>query len=99
MVKITWTDNAYLDLKNIHDYISKDSKKYAYLQVNRIKEKTKILKTYPNSGRIVPEVNQENIRELIEGNYRIIYRIKNSNRIDILSIFHAARILPIDKLL
>lgn len=98
MVKVVWTNYAYLDLKDIHDYIARDSKKYALIQIQKLKDKTNILKTNPQSGRIVPEANQEDLRELIEGNYRIIYRIKNSHRIDILTVFHAARILQTDKL-
>jgi addiction module RelE/StbE family toxin len=98
MVKIVWTNYAYRDLKDIFDYISKDSKKYALLQIDRIKKKVKILYKNPKSGRIVPEINHNNIRELIEGNYRIIYLIKSTERIDILSIFHSARILDYGKL-
>ncbi len=72
MVRINWTLQAKNDLKDIAEYISKDSKRYAKLQVNRLKTRTRILKTQIRSGKIVSELNQENIRELIEGNYRII---------------------------
>ncbi|WP_369414905.1 type II toxin-antitoxin system RelE/ParE family toxin [Mangrovivirga halotolerans] len=68
-------------------------------QVSRIKESTKSLKEFPKSGRIVPEIGNEDIRELIEGNYRIIYRIKNSERIDILTVYSSYRILKIDKII
>jgi plasmid stabilization system protein ParE len=44
-------------------------------------------------GRMVPEFKQKTLRELIEGNYRIIYLIKNKNQIDILRIYHVARLL------
>lgn len=99
MVKIVWTNHAYLDLKDIFDYIAKDSQRYAFFQVNRIKESTKSLKEFPKSGRIVPEIGNEDIRELIEGNYRIIYRLKNSERIDILTVYSSYRILKIDKII
>ena len=94
MVRINWTFQARNDLKDIAEYISKDSIRYAKLQAERIKEKTKILKTYPRAGKIVQEINQENIRELIEGNYRIIYKIVTDNQIDILTIHHSSRYLP-----
>lgn len=55
------------------------------------KNQARILKTQVRSGKIVPEINKENIRELIEGNYRIIYKIVQDNRIDILTIHHSAR--------
>lgn len=91
MVRLNWTFQAKDDLKAIAEYISRDSKRYAKLQVIRLKNRTRILKTQVRSGKIVPEINQENIRELIEGNYRIIYKIVQDNRIDILTIHHSAR--------
>ena len=91
MVRINWTFQAKGDLKDIVEYISKDSKRYAKLQVTRLKTRTKILKTQTRSGKIVSEINRENIRELIEGSYRIIYKIVEDNQIDILTIHHSAR--------
>ena len=87
MVQINWTLQAKNDLQDIADYISKDSKKYAKLQILRITTRTKILKSQIYSGKITEEINQQNIRELIEGNYRII----NPERIDILTVHHSAR--------
>ncbi len=91
MAKIVWTEQSVFDLKDIFDYISKDSKRYAENQVSRIKTKTLILKTQSESGRIVPELGINEIRELIEGNYRIVYRILNDNTIEVLTIHHSAR--------
>jgi addiction module RelE/StbE family toxin len=91
MVQVNWTFHAKDDLKAIFQYISKDSKHNAKLQVVRLKNRTEILKTQVRSGKIVPEINKENIRELIEVNYRIIYKIVTDNRIDILTIHHSAR--------
>ena len=91
MVRINWTFQAKDDLKGIADYISKDSKRYAILQVGRLKNRTQILKTLIRSGKIVPEINRENIRELNEGSYRIVYKIVANNQIDILTIHHSAR--------
>ena len=91
MVRLNWTFQAKDDLKAIADYISRDSKRYAKLQVIRLINRTRILKTQVRSGKIVPEINNGNIRELIEGNYRIIYKIVEDNRIDILAIHHSAR--------
>lgn len=91
MVQINWTFQAKNDLKDIAEYISKDSKIYAKRQVSKIKKRTVILKSQAYSGREVPEVQNDTIRELIEGNYRIIYKIINDNQIDILTIHHSAR--------
>ncbi len=91
MAKIVWTIQATYDLKDILDYISKDSRKYAENQIKRIKERTKLLKNNGLAGRIVPEADWKELRELIEGNYRIIYRYSNAEIIEILTIHHAAR--------
>jgi len=91
MVRINWTFQSRDDLHNIADFISKDSMRYAKLHVVRLKNKTQLLKSHIRIGRIVPEINIENIRELIEGNYRIIYKIVSEEQIDILTVHHSAR--------
>ena len=98
MVQINWTFQAKGDLKAIAEYISKDSKRYAKRQVIRLKNRTRILKTQIRSGKIVNEISRENIRELIEGSYRIIYKIVDDNQIDILTIHHSSRDLAIRKI-
>ncbi|MCC5930143.1 MAG: type II toxin-antitoxin system RelE/ParE family toxin [Cyclobacteriaceae bacterium] len=75
------------------EYIAKDSPKYADLTVDRIFAKTEKLKDYPEIGRNVPEINNTKIRELIEGNYRLIYEIKDPDKIEILTIHHSSRLL------
>lgn len=91
MVQINWLNSAKIDLKDIYDYIAIDSKRYARLQVEKIKQSTNILKNQPNLGKVVSEIENPDIRELIEGNYRIIYRIVNLKMIHILMIHHSAR--------
>ena len=91
MVQIRWLKDAKTDLKEIFNYISLDSTRYARLQVERIQQRTKILKSHPNVGKIVEETDDPKIREIIEGNYRIIYRIVNNQRIDILLVHHGAK--------
>jgi toxin ParE1/3/4 len=91
MVQINWTFQAKDDLQNIAEYISKDSENYARLQILRIRQRSKILISQTHAGKIVPEIENQNVRELIEGNYRIIYRIVNERRIDILTVHHSAR--------
>jgi addiction module RelE/StbE family toxin len=90
MVKIIWTEFAIEDLKLIHDYISKDSRVYADKFIEKLISRVDQLESNPYSGRIVPEFNIEMIRELIEGNYRIIYKI-NSDFIGIVRVHHSAR--------
>ena len=63
MVEIKWTTQAIDDLNNIAEFISKDSRKYARLFIEKIFDRSEILITHPKSGRIVPEVKDQNIRE------------------------------------
>ncbi|WP_027382091.1 type II toxin-antitoxin system RelE/ParE family toxin [Epilithonimonas caeni] len=93
MVYIKWLKSAQLDLKDIYDYITHDSKRYAQLQIVKIQTKTEIIKSNIFIGKIVREANNINVREITEGNYRIIYRIISENEIHILMIHHGARYL------
>lgn len=93
MEKIEWSDLALEDLQEIYNYISKDSELYAFRICERIVNKVEILNTNPSAGRMVTEFEQENIRELIEGNYRIIYRVNADGSIGIARIHHGARLL------
>jgi addiction module RelE/StbE family toxin len=94
MDQLIWTGNALSDLDEIGEFISKDSPKYAGLTVSKLYRRPELLLQYPKMGRIVPEVDDENLRELIEGNYRIIYEIKNTT-IFILTVHHSSRILKL----
>ncbi len=81
------------DLKEIYEYIAQDSERYAQITVNKIYRSAQILKSNPRIGKTVLEFKDERIREIISGNYRIIYHIIHDSRIDILRIFHSARLL------
>jgi addiction module RelE/StbE family toxin len=91
MVQIKWLKDAKYDLQEIYDYISKDSERYAERQVERILERTWVLKKQIESGKQVEEINRKDIRELIEGRYRIIYRIVSKTMVHILMIHHSSR--------
>ena len=92
MVKIIWSDLAIDDLKSIHDYISKDSTRYATEIIEKIIEKVRQLENFPKSGRMVPEFNNDLIRELIIDNYRIVYTV-SEQFISIARIHHCARLI------
>lgn len=92
MVEIFWTELAAGDLKSIHDFIKIDSQKYADQQVERLIERVGQLEKFPNSGRVVPEFSISQIRELIEGNYRIVYYLDLSSAF-ILRVHHSAQLL------
>ncbi|MBI3469114.1 MAG: type II toxin-antitoxin system RelE/ParE family toxin [Planctomycetes bacterium] len=70
MTAIRWTWSARRDLRDIHAYVSRDSKVYAQRLVDRIKASVERLRRFPKSGAMVPEWEQEDLREVIVGNYR-----------------------------
>lgn len=76
MVKIIWSDNALEDIEQISEFISKDSTDRAALFVGRLLDSTEQLSQYPNSGRVIPEVKNQDYREIIYGAYRIMYKIE-----------------------
>jgi len=93
MVKVKWTDFALENLIAIGDYIERDSYFYAQRTVNYLFNSVDILEQHPLAGRIVPEFNNKNIRELIRGSYRIVYKLVSEIDIDIITVHHSARLL------
>lgn len=91
MAKIEFTEQAISDIKDIAIYISFDSVTFASLQVEKIFAKSETIENYPFIGRVVPELKIKSVREVFEGNYRIIYRIMNKDLIHILTIHHSKR--------
>ena len=87
---VKWSKPAKLDLKQIYDYIARDSKFYAQKISQEIVEKSEKLNSFPEVGRIVPEIGDPNIRELIIYSYRLIYEVF-PNKIEILALIHGKR--------
>lgn len=98
MVKIVWTELSLFDLKEIFDYIAVNSQRYATITTNKIYQRVQVIADNPYTGKIVDEFNEKSIRELIEGKYRIVYRIKTNSQVDILRIYHSARLLKRNKI-
>ena len=92
-MKVEWTDAALEQLWAIHEYLAQSSTRYAQRVVDRLTRRTQQIRDFPLSGRIVPEFDKPQIREVIEGPYRIIYYIK-PDQIDILAVIHGAQQIP-----
>jgi len=97
-MKIVWSPLAIDKGIEISEYIAQDKPTAAENWINTVFSKVEQLKSAPESGRIVPEIRNDQFRELIYGNYRIIYRIEQK-RISIFTIRHGKQILPIDEIL
>ena len=87
---VKWTTPAKLDLKQIHDYIARDSKFYAQKVSLEIVEKSEKLNSFPEVGRNVPEIGDPNIRELIIYSYRLIYEVF-PKKVEVLALIHSKR--------
>lgn len=97
-MKVHWTSNALRHLLDIFEYIAADSDIYAQRMVDRLTRRSEQIGQFPLSGRAVPEFDFPDIREVIEGPYRIVYRVL-SEQVDVLAVIHGARRMPpFDKL-
>lgn len=85
-LKVLWTENSIRDLLAIKEFISVDSPSRAETWIGELYSSGENLVTFPLRGRIVPEFNQENIRELLIENYRLVYRITTTS-IEVLTVF------------
>jgi toxin ParE1/3/4 len=90
MGSIIWAREARTDLDELTDYIARDSVHYAQSVANKITQTAKRIPEQPRIGRIVPELNQDDIRERFIYNYRLIYFIK-ADDIMIIAILHGYR--------
>jgi addiction module RelE/StbE family toxin len=91
MGQVKWTEKAQKHLKDLHDYIAKDSILYAQRFIRSLINSSTILEKNPYAGRMVPEFDLESIREIIFRNYRIVYRVQNNKDIEILAVYSGAR--------
>ena len=95
MTQLIWTRRAIEDMQSIRQFIAQDSSHYAQLVTQRLIAAVERLPALPQSGRIVPEINDPTIREVIQGSYRIVYRLIRKE-IHILTVHHAARLLRLE---
>lgn len=91
MSRVAWTPQAIADVEAIRDYISRDSRCYADLVVEQIVGAVGRLAEFPHSGRAVPERPDPKLRELLSGNYRVVYRVAG-DRVEVVTVFHGARV-------
>ena len=97
-MKIVWSPLAVDRASGIVDYIAQAKPEAADKWIHTLFANVGHLRSPPEMGRIVPEINEYQFRELIYGNYRVIYRIE-TKKISILTIRHGRQILPIDEVM
>jgi toxin ParE1/3/4 len=94
VARIVWTAEAVSDLQAIGDFIGRTSPHYGSVVVARLVESVDRLRTFPKSGRVVPELQRDDLREVIHTLYRIVYRIRDEDTVEIATVFRASRMFP-----
>ena len=90
MASVRWTVGAREDLRAIFEYISRDSPTYAAAVAGRVVAAVGRLRSHPKLGRVVPEYENETIRELVVASYRVVYRVRGQ-RVGIVAVVHGSR--------
>lgn len=88
--QVAWTETAWRDLERIADYVAEDSPSYAAALVRRIRGCARSLEELAERGRVVPELDDPEVRELLVGNYRLIYEVGEES-VHVLGLIHGAR--------
>lgn len=87
---VIWTPRARADLKAIHDYIAQASPMNAKPVINAITEKASTLAELPRMGKVVPEIKDEQLREIGVHSWRVIYHLRD-HRVHIVTVVHKRR--------
>ena len=97
-MKVIWSKESLQQLIEIEKYISRDSPERAVQFINRLIDRAEKIKDYPYKGRVVPEFSLNEIREVLEKSYRIVYRI-SEDQIEILTVFEGHKLLKSSEIL
>jgi toxin ParE1/3/4 len=96
-MRVIWSPLALERVDEIADYIAENNLEAARVFLVDIFGAVERLQDFPGSGRVVPEVKHQNIREIIFKNYRVIYRVERK-RVSILTVRHGKQLLPLDEI-
>jgi addiction module RelE/StbE family toxin len=88
---VKWSNSAKYDLRQIYDYISKDSKIYGKKVIDDIVSRADQLNQFSNLGRKVTELHNPRVREIMIYSYRLIYEVKSDEEVEVLAIIHTKR--------
>jgi addiction module RelE/StbE family toxin len=91
-IPVVWSPEAVDDLESIAEYISRDSEFYARAVVTKLIETSRRIGETPRLGRMVPELEEEHIRERFVYSYRLVYRVEEKN-ILVIAVMHGKRLL------
>jgi plasmid stabilization system protein ParE len=89
-VRLLWSESAAVDLAAIYDWLRQDSQTVAERTLDQLIRRGEQIVLFPRSGRVVPEFGVRQVREVIEGPYRLVYHVGAAS-IEVLAVFHGAR--------
>lgn len=89
-MRVFWTEAAINQLESIRDYLAQTSPEYARKVAERLVKRSEQIGAFPHSGRMTPEYEISDVRQVIESSYRLIYLIKEE-QIEVLAIIHTSR--------
>lgn len=92
-MKVRWTRTAIGHLASIYEYIGRDSARYARRMVDRITSRSRQIAQFPKTGQMVPEYQDPDVREVVEGQYRVIYEV-TAQEIHVVAVIHGAQLMP-----
>ncbi len=93
--RVVWSPRAVDDLEAVAQYIAADSTAYAAAVVKTILNTARNFSRFPFSGRVVPELGDESIREWFAYSYRVIYRVEEET-VTVAAIVHGKRLLDLE---
>jgi len=88
--EIVWSPEAVEDIESIAEYIARDSEQYARSVVTEIVSVGRKIREFPKLGRVLPELQDESIRERFVYSYRVVYKIESGR---ILILAHGKRLI------
>lgn len=93
MAQVIWANDAIDDLQRFREYFEPASPRFVEKLMDQLISRTRMLADFPQSGRMVPEFEDAQLRQVWSGNYRIIYRLKEIDKVEITRIFHGAQLM------
>ena len=93
---VRWAAEAVRDLEEIYAYISRHSPRYAAVTVGRLVAEVEQVAAFPESGRVMPELGDPAVREVIHGAYRVVYEL-GGGALTVLTVFRASRQFPLER--
>ena len=97
-MRVIWAPRALERVAEAVEYIAQDHPAAAVAWIDRLFERVALLEDQPLQGRQLPEASRPDLREVLYGRYRVIYRVYNGKELHVLTVKHQRQLLTIDDL-